>query len=60
MDEFPKHHKLELGIELCLELAIALYQLGAEQMDLPHNFWIGLVSWTVATGLAIRMFWIFP
>lgn len=55
-----KKHYLELGIEFCLELAIGLYQLGAEQMDLPHNFWVGLGLWAVATALAIRMFWIFP
>jgi hypothetical protein len=54
------NHKFELGIELCLELGIALYQLGADQMDLPHNFYIGLVSWLVATALAVRMFWILP
>jgi len=56
----PKKHYLELGIEFCLELAIGLYQLGAEQMELPHNFWIGLFLWIAATGLALRMFWIFP
>lgn len=55
-----KQHYLELGIEFCLELAIGLYPLGAEQMDLPHNFWIGLGLWGVATVLAIRIFWIFP
>lgn len=55
-----KNDKLELGIELCLELAIALYQLGAEQMDLPHSFGFGLFLWIVATVLAIRVFWIFP
>jgi hypothetical protein len=56
----PKKHYLELGIEFCLELAIGLYQLGAEQMDLPHNFWVGLVLWIAATALALRMLWIFP
>jgi hypothetical protein len=60
MDESPKSHKLELGIELCLELAIGLYQLGAEQMDLPHSFKIGFFLWIAATALFIRMFWIFP
>jgi len=56
----PKKHYLELGIEFCLELAIGLYQLGAEQMDLPHNFWVGLVLWIAATAVALRMLWIFP
>lgn len=60
MAEAPKKHYLELGIEFCLELAIGLYQLGAEQMDLPHNFWVGLALWVAATALAVRMFWIFP
>lgn len=61
MAETPKkHYYLELGIEFCLELAIGLYQLGAEQMDLPHNFWVGLALWVAATALAVRMFWIFP
>jgi hypothetical protein len=56
----PKKHHVELGIEFCLELAIALYQLGAEQMDLPHSFRIGLTLWVLATVLALRMFWILP
>jgi hypothetical protein len=51
-------HRIELGIGFCLELAIVLYQLGAEQMDLPHNFWVGLVCWVVGLGIAVRMFWI--
>lgn len=55
-----KKHYFELGIEFCLELAFGLYQLGAEQMDLPHNFYIGLFLWVAATALAVRMFWIFP
>jgi hypothetical protein len=55
-----KRHVLELGIEFCLELAIGLYQLGAEQMDLPHNFLLGVGLWCVATALAVRMLWIFP
>lgn len=55
-----KKHYLELGIEFCLELAIGLYQLGAEEMDLPHNFGIGLSLWVAATALAVRIFWIFP
>jgi hypothetical protein len=60
MVEPTKSHKVELGIELCLELAIALYQLGAEHMELPHSFLFGLFLWGAATALAIRMFWIFP
>lgn len=53
-------HKLELGIEFCIELAIALYQFGREQLDLPHNFYLGLGCWVVALVVALRMFWIFP
>lgn len=58
--ESTQRRGLELGVEFCLELAIVLYQLGAEQMDLPHNFWVGLVCWIVGLGIALRMLWIFP
>ena len=57
--KYPKH-SVELGIGFFIELGICLYQWGAEQMDLPHNFGFGLVLWTAATGVAIRMFWILP
>jgi hypothetical protein len=58
--ESTQRRGLELGVEFCLELAIVLYQLGAEQMDLPHNFWVGLACWIVGLGTGLRMLWIFP
>ncbi len=53
-------HKLELGIEGLLGVLLFAYPYGAEQMELPHNFWLGLGSWVAALAIAIRMFWIFP
>jgi Trypsin-like peptidase domain len=53
-------HLLELGIEFLAELLLFLYPYGADQMGLPHNFWLGLGCWVVGTAIAIRMFWIFP
>src|SRR5208283_1267866 len=50
----------EFGVEFLLELGLALYQLGAEQMDLPHNFTLGLLCWFAAIGIGLRMFWILP
>jgi hypothetical protein len=51
---------LELGIEFSVEVLLFLWQNGAEQMNLPHNFWLGFFSWVVGAILAVRMFWIFP
>jgi len=51
---------IELGIEFVIELLLFLYPYGAEQMGLPHNFWLGLSCWFFGTIIAIRMFWIFP
>lgn len=51
---------LELGIEFAAEFLLFLYPYGAEQMSLPHNFWLGLGCWILGTAIAIRMFWIFP
>ena len=51
---------IELSIEFAVELLLCLYPFGAEQMGLPHNFWVGLISWVIGTAIAIRMFWIFP
>jgi hypothetical protein len=50
----------ELGVEFVVELLLFFYPYGAEQMGLPHNFWLGLGCWVVATMIAVRMFWIFP
>jgi hypothetical protein len=51
---------LELSLEFLFELLLFLYPYGADQMGLPHNFWIGLFSWVVGIAVAIRIFWIFP
>jgi hypothetical protein len=59
-NETNKPVVLELGIEFIVELLLFLYPYGADQMGLPHNFWLGLGCWIVATIIAIRMFWIFP
>ena len=50
----------ELGLESLFELLLVLYPLGAEQMNLPHNFKIGLACWILALGVGLRMFWIIP
>jgi len=51
---------VELGIEFLSELLLFLLPYGAEQMNLPHNFWLGLGCWIGGLAIAIRMFWIFP
>jgi hypothetical protein len=60
VNSIPQKHMLELGIEFLAELLLFLYPYGADQMGLPHNFWLGLGCWIVGTAIAIRMFWIFP
>jgi hypothetical protein len=60
MAESQQKHLLELGIEFLLELLLFLYPYGADQMGLPHNFWLGLGCWVLATVIAVRMIWIFP
>jgi hypothetical protein len=60
MAESDKPVGLELGIEFVVEALLFLYPYGAEQMNLPHNFWLGLGCWIVGTIIAVRMFWIFP
>lgn len=50
----------ELSIELILGILLVLYPYGADQMGLPHNFWVGVCCWIAATALGVRMFWIFP
>lgn len=55
-----KARSWEIGIGFLCELLIFLYPFGAEQMNLPHNYWVGLFSWLFGTGIAIRIFWIFP
>ncbi len=56
----PKSHTLELTIEFSVELLLFFLPYGAEQMDLPHNFWLGLASWVLAVGIGVRIFWILP
>jgi hypothetical protein len=60
MPDSKKPVVVELGIEFVVELLLFLYPYGADQMNLPHNFWLGLGCWIVGTAIAIRMFWIFP
>src|SRR5579864_2481446 len=60
MDNEVKKPLIEISIEFVVEILLFLYPYGAEQMDLPHNFWLGLTCWVVGTAIAIRMFWIFP
>jgi hypothetical protein len=66
MEEEGNHNRssrpiyIELGIEFLSELLLFLYPFGAEQMNLPHNFWLGLGCWNGGAVIAIRMFWIFP
>lgn len=60
MEKLPQKHMLELGIEFLAELLLFLYPYGADQMGLPHNFWLGLGCWIVGAAIAIRMFWILP
>jgi len=50
----------ELRVELVADLLLFAFPYGAEQMNLPHNFWLGLSSWVFGTAIAVRMFWIFP
>lgn len=50
----------ELSVEFLVGLLLVLYPHGAAQMGLPHFFSIGLVCWVLATGIAVRIFWIFP
>jgi hypothetical protein len=52
--------KEELGIEVCLEFLIALYQLGRELMGLPVNVPLGAGCWAVAMLIGIRILWILP
>ena len=51
---------VELGIEFLCELLLFLYPYGADQMNLPRNFWVGLGCWVFGAAIAVRMFWIFP
>lgn len=60
MAEAKSNPLKELGIEFAVELLLFLLPYGAEQMDLPHNFWLGALCWAAGTAIGIRMFWIFP
>jgi hypothetical protein len=51
---------LELGIEFVAEVLLVLFPYGAEQMNLPHSFWLGLACWIIGTVIAVRILWIFP
>jgi hypothetical protein len=56
----PKDRRLELGLEFLFELLLFLYPFGADQMGIPHNFWVGFISWVAGLCVGIRIFWIFP
>jgi hypothetical protein len=60
MTNEAKQPYVELGAEFVAELLLFLYPYGADQMGLPHNFWLGLGCWVFGSAIAIRMFWIFP
>jgi hypothetical protein len=45
------------GIEFLIGLLTFLYPFGAEQMGLPHNFWVGLGCWLFGAAIAIHIFW---
>ena len=60
MENGARKPQIEIGIEFVIELLLFLYPYGADQMGLPHNFWLGLGCWIVGAGIAVRMFWIFP
>ena len=51
---------IELGVEFVVDLLLFAFPYGAEQMNLPHSFWLGFGCWVVGIAVAIRMFWIFP
>jgi hypothetical protein len=51
---------LELTVEFAIELLLVFIPYGADQMGIPHNFWVGLACWILGASIAIRMFWIFP
>jgi hypothetical protein len=50
----------ELGIELVVDVLLFVFPYGAEQMNLPHIFWLGFGCWVVGIAIVIRMFWILP
>ena len=58
--ESKKRRSVEVGIEFCIEFLLALYQFGREQMDFPHDYWVGLFCWLFAIALGIRILWIIP
>jgi hypothetical protein len=55
-----KNHTTEIGLEFLFEVLLFLYPYGADQMGLPHLFWLGLAAWASGFAVAIRIFWIFP
>lgn len=50
----------ELTADFFFTLLFFFIPYGAEQMNLPHLFFIGLGCWVIAIAIVIRMFWIFP
>jgi hypothetical protein len=60
MVEVSQKHVAELGFEFLAELLLIFLPYGADQMGLPHSFWLGFFSWMFAIAIAVRMFWILP
>jgi hypothetical protein len=53
-------HKKELGLDAILAVLLFVFPFGADQMEIPHNFWVGVGCWTASLALAVRIVWIFP
>jgi hypothetical protein len=58
MADLRKPVKLELSVDTFLTLLLFLYPYGADQMNLPHSFWIGLGCWMLGAAVAVRLLWI--
>lgn len=57
--EVLKRYKLpEITVELLLEVLIFTVEFSTEQMDMPHNFYLGLFCLVFGVGLAIRILYI--
>jgi hypothetical protein len=57
----PRKHVFEkLGIEFLASLIVFLIPYGADQMNLPHNFWVGVACLIGAPAIVIHIFWTFP
>lgn len=48
----------KLSFQFVFALLSFLGPFGAEEMNFPHIFWIGLLCWIIALGILIRVIWI--